>query len=126
MPTTLPNGVTVWNVTPHDLSFWCEREEETVVAPSDGVLNALPISEYVKKRKEYNIVRVIFTPLEAGLQMIEEIKRDNPRALIVGSIIAAQAYPEDVVATIPYKPSRVYKQQRLVKSNRFTCFLKEK
>jgi hypothetical protein len=115
----------VWNVTPHDLHFWCEEEEEIVVAPSDGVLNALPVSEYIKRRKEYSIVRVVFTPLEAGLQMIEEIKRETPRALIVGSIIAAQAYPEEVVATIPYKPSRVYKQQRLVKSNRFTSFIKE-
>jgi hypothetical protein len=125
MPVRLPNGVTVVNVTPHDFVFYEDGWIEPITVPTDEVINAMPITENIKKGTGYHFVHVTYHKTDEGIEIIKEIRENHPDAVIVGSIIAAQAYPGEVVAPTPYKSTRYDKSMRLVKPNRFTVFPKE-
>lgn len=126
-PTKLPNGVLVFNATPHPLYFLCD-EDAVVVVPSDKVVNAIPITETVLEHEKYTLNTVTFTYSMEGKATIREFKEREPEGLVVGSIIAAQAFPEEVVAPIPTRSDRVGKRSsdmRLVRSDRFTVYTKK-
>ncbi len=127
MPTYLPSGTVVYNMTPHSLQFWVGGEEEIVVAPSDGVLSAAPHTKNILINSRYTLVSVKFQALNVGREMIERIKNERADALIVGSFIAAQAYPGDVVAPVPYEAKRDSEPmlKKVVRSDRFTVFPQE-
>lgn len=122
MPTQLPNGILIVNVTPHELNFYCEEKGQFVTAPSDGLVNAFARTSIVQSASTHDLVSVKFSEMRDGRFEINRLKRLYPDALIVGSVIAAQAYQEDVVCTIP---CRVGKPGRYVKCNRFTVYPKE-
>jgi hypothetical protein len=126
MPTTLATGVVVWNATPHEMHFYC-GDGVVVSAPSDTIINATPVTRRVEEHPTYHIVELHFQPLPLGEQIIREIREETPDALIVGSIIAAQAYPGEVVASVPLQSQRYRKEyaQRLVRSDRFTTYAKK-
>lgn len=125
MPTRLTNGTLIVNVTPHPLHFWCEDQGVVVTAPSDAIVNAYPRTKVVQIEKDYHFVRVEFVEREVGRKILNRLKLAHPEAVIVGSIIAAQAYRGEIVSSIPYKPTRFDKDQKLVKYDRFTIFPKE-
>ena len=122
MPTTLPNGLVIWNATPHDLHFWCRKELEIVTAPSDEVVNVKTWNDRVLETEKYELTKVSFYPTKEGRELIQRIKLEYPEALIVGSIIAADAYRGDVVASIPEQSRRYNKNNRLVRYDRFTVY----
>lgn len=130
MPVTLPNGIQIFNATPHDLIFsdysWEERD---IIVPSEGFpINAFAHNVEVGTVGPATLVTLNFTSREDGLEIIKLVREKYPNALIVGSVIAAQAYPEEVVAPIPrYRGDRGGKRsmQPLMKPDRFTIFLKE-
>lgn len=130
MPTQLPNGLLIYNVTPHDLHFWCEGR--MVVSHSDAVVNAYPIVNKVEEGKHYTLHTHRFVSLaegEAILNDIQEKEKNLDREyLIVGSIIAAQAYPGVVVAPKPVRSYRyqAHKGNRLNSPNDFTVYQKER
>ncbi len=116
---TLSNGLKIFNATPHPITFWDETWKEPVTVPPDEVINAkveeeevgvldippdLPStwSEFDRLR---GTVRVTFVrPRFVGTPDGEEIAKGayrNGADLVVGSIIAAQAYPGLVVAMTP-------------------------
>lgn len=124
MPTTFPNGLVVYNATLHDLNFWFEGG--VVVAPPDQLINAHMMSRTVEHTPEYNLVEVTYTQTEEGRETIRSIRERDPKALIVGSVIAANAYPGEIVSPIPVNASRKHpartlqdKYNRLVYSNKF-------
>jgi glycerol-3-phosphate dehydrogenase len=125
MPTLLPNGVRVVNLTPHELRF--TFEDGVVVAPSDGVLNALPVNQTVETNQAYSLTEVVFEPMGEGWQLIRRMQQKHPNALLVGSSIAAQAYRGVVVSPVPaYKGTTyAYKRQRLVRPDLFTTYSKQ-
>lgn len=132
MPLLLPSGVTIYNVTPHDLMLWYDFGDEgggLFTVPSDGVVNVQSRRQTVHHGKGYKLSRVTFVPTEAGDKLIEEIRKriskGKENALIVGSVLAAQAYPEHIVSTIPVKGREIRKlsgQPRLVMAQRFNTF----
>lgn len=123
MPVTLPGGVIVYNVTPHEIRFKCEKE--VIVAKSDGIVNALIENQVVYKDGRYTLVSFKPKEMKEGRQLIDAIHEECPEALIVGSIIAAQAYPEEVVSSKPFRSARFDKSNRnLVQSRLFTVFPK--
>lgn len=127
MPTRLPNGVLVFNLTPHDLDF--PTENGMVVAPSDGMLDAVPVSTLVVDKGLYTINHVRFVGSDIGKQMIRDIRSTHPDALIIGSMIAARAYPKDVVYGVPIAKGRDRKNNRSlhgIRADRFSTFLKPK
>lgn len=130
MPVKLPSGLVVVNVTPHDLIFYnWEWGEEPVTVPSDEVLNANVDRRVVKEEDGIEYVELTFIPKRSGRVLISSLKQEFPGALLVGSIVAAQAYREDVVAPVPwYRGDRGWKRSNvpLMKPNKFTIYLKEK
>lgn len=126
MPTTLPSGTVIYNVTSHDLHFYVDGKRP-VVAPTDGIVNAAPETADVLVNNRYTLVSVKFNPIASGWEVINRIKGERADALIVGSMIAAQTYPGDVVASVPYHGSRGFSQfKKLIRSDRFTIFPKER
>jgi hypothetical protein len=105
---TLPNGVTVFNATPHAIIFWREDWDAPVSVPTDEIINAKPVEtphsclqpEQSPDWENVWLVRTQFVGDDAGREVIARAKAAGAE-VIVGSIIAAQAYPGDVVAMVP-------------------------
>jgi len=124
---TLPNGISIINATPHSLAFHDrEWETDTVTVPSHCIISAYSINETIYEGGGVEFVTVKFIQRNEGRQLIAELKERYPGALIVGSVIAAQAYREEVVSPIPWYRGREFKENRLLRPNRFTIFKKEK
>lgn len=123
MPTTLPNGVRIYNMSPHPLSFEDEESGSVTIAPSDGVINAIIKTELVKDCGSYSLSYNTFHATREGSYIIHGIRKEDKAAVIVGSIVAAQAYVGQVVAPVPISGNRRDKSSnRTVRSNRFTTF----
>lgn len=129
MPTKLPSGLLIYNVTPHDLHFWCG--DRMVVSHSDAIVNAHPILNRVGEGQHYVLHTHRFVSTVDGEAIIESIQEREKNLgrefLIVGSIIAAQAYPGLVVAPKPVRSYRyqTHKGNRLNSPNDFTVYQKE-
>lgn len=92
------NGVRVVNTTPHPINFL--DGDELVVCPSckEVLVNATTEEEVISDI----LVKTVFLPNEPGRRTINCIKKLYPDAIIVGSIIACNAY-KDVVGLTPVK-----------------------
>lgn len=124
MPTVLPNNVEVFNATAHELVFYHEQWQEPVKVASEEIINAKNFTQTVQTGEGYVLVTMKFLENPEGREVIDRIKKHHPKTLIVGSIIAAQAYAGDVVAPVPYRSQRIDKSKRYVKANRFTVVSK--
>lgn len=119
---TLPNGVTIFNATPHPLRFWKEGWDEPIEVEPDEVISAS-----VEEVEEWNedgvsFVRTIFLPTEEG-EKIVQAAYEYGADIVVGSIIAAQAYPESVFAMTPAPGyERVAPAQKRMNPDKFTVF----
>ena len=68
-------------------------------------------------------MRTKFTGNDEGRAIIAAMKAANPDAVIVGSIIAAQAYPGEVVAMTPLPGyERVAPAEKRMNPHKFTTF----
>jgi len=121
-------GIQIINVTPHPITFGFEGEDETVVVePSGFLINARSVEEVVKEdfrgESKVTFVRTSFVPDEDSEHLLQMLEEKFPEAVIIGSIIAAQAFPGRVVAMIPVKGyERVPTLEKRVKHDRFTVF----
>lgn len=89
------------NVTPHALNFRNADETEFVVDPSGVVINATPTDEPAGTHASgAELVRVKFTANDDAIAALDKLEADNPGAVIVGSMIAAQAFPGRVVGMV--------------------------
>jgi hypothetical protein len=144
MMKTLPNNVTVFNATPHNITFQCPMCEgaeydaergylcpgcdgaEVIVVTSDEVISA-SIEEMAMGSRKYSgslveFVRPEFVANKAGLKTIEAATAAGAD-VIIGSVIAAQAYPGKVMAMVPALGfERVPPAQKRMRTNKFTCF----
>lgn len=127
MPTQLPSGLLIYNATAHDIAFLCG--EEIVIAEQDGILNAKIVAKTVEEYLSHSLSVNTFEPLPSGLALIDTIRHQWPDILIIGSQIAAQAYPGEVVYPLPISRGRVdsstlNKNDRLNRSDKFIVFRK--
>lgn len=126
MPTRLPSGTVIFNATPHPLNFYDLKEEKVTLARPDAVINTRPVEQVEGEWNEVTFVKVTYSPEEKGLKLIDNIRLEYPDIIIVGSVLAAMAYPGEVVASIPLKGSsdrlRSKTSSRRVCSDRFTIF----
>ena len=126
---TLPNGVTVFNATPHEITFWDENWADVVVVAPDTVINAIPTERPITCMQVGNtdwenvwFVKTVFLPNDAGFATIAHAY-EMGADVIIGSIIAAQAYPEKVVAMIPCVGfERVVPTEKRMRPDKFTVF----
>ena len=115
------NGVRVVNTTPHDITF--QDGDQVVSIPNCGfIINARAVETVVSEGVP-SFVKTVFVGDEAGKNAIEAIRKEFPDAIIVGSIIAAQAYPGEVVAMTPMPGfERVPPAEKRMNPTKFTIF----
>ena len=140
----LPNGIVIFNATPHVIRFWREDWEGPVEVGPDEVINASIQEEVVKKMPcpvcgqvgshEYDcynrmasdgdirLVKTVFEPTDEGKAIVERAYKDGAD-VVVGSIIAAQAYSGWVVAMTPAPGyERVPPAEKRMNPDKFTVF----
>ena len=117
---TLPNGVTVFNGTPHPVTFWDESWEEPISVQPDHRIDADSTEKVVSDNGTYSLVKTEFVAQKAGWEVIHSVPEG---VIIIGSIIAAQAYKGFVCAMVPAPGfERVPPDQKRVRPDRFTVF----
>lgn len=116
----LPNGVVIRNSTPHLLRFWAEGWDAPVVVERHGLISARPQEDVVSVADGVEYVSTTFVGNDEGKAIIADVNRGHPEAVVVGSIIAAQAYPGDVVS--PCLVKRDHPDKVRVRPDKFTVF----
>ena len=121
---TFGNNVAIINTTPHSVTIQ-NTDGTPITVPSSVVLNA----KAEEKQVSDLFVKTVFVPMEEGKEIISEIKKafesqiGTGTPVIVGSMIAAQAYPEDVVAMTPVPNyERVKPAEKRMRCDKFTTF----
>ena len=121
------DGVKIFNSTPHAINFLSDSGEVIEVSASGHLINATPKEEVVSKANGVEFVRTVFEGNPEGKALIADIKEADPEVVIVGSIIAAQAFPGDVVAMTPAKGfERVAPAEKRMNPHKFTVFANAK
>lgn len=118
------NGVCVLNTTPHPITMQ-DMDGKLVVVPTTVLINA----KAEEKQVDDLFVETVFAGTVEGTAIIREIEeayqeaRCAERLVIVGSIIAAQAYPGKVVGLCPVPGyERVAPAEKRMRCDKFTVF----
>lgn len=115
------DGVDIFNATPHPISFGVG--DEVVEVPTNMIINATATEETVTTKNGVEYVRTTFKGNDLGREQIAAIREACPDGVIVGSIIAAQAYPGEVVAMTPLPGfERVPPAEKRMNPHKFTTF----
>ncbi len=117
--------IKIINTTPHAVTMvTLETGEVYSVPPCGTLINAKPVEiTGYGKRCGATLVSVRFVADEANTAMLEKLEQENPNAIIIGSMIAAQAFPGRVLAMIAAPGfERVPPDQKRVRDDRFTIF----
>ena len=118
------NGVVVVNATPHPLNFLDPNGERVVIPTSvpagdrtgPAVINARPETQEVGP----HLVRTVFRASPEGEAIISAIKAEmGTDVMIVGSLAAANAYPEVVGMTPAPGYERVPPADKLMSADVF-------
>lgn len=118
----LPNGVMVFNGTPHVIRFWDPSWVEPVEVESDEVINAQINEEVVRVSGGIAFVRTEFVGDRYG-EMIATAAIQAGANVVVGSIIAAQAYPGRVMGMVSAEGfERVPPAEKRMRPDRFVEF----
>lgn len=124
----LPNGLNVFNAPPHPITFWCEDWDGVVIVESDEIISAVPEEkphgclQHWPYRENVWFVETVFAGNESGRDIIKRAKKSGAD-VIVGSIIAAQAYRGDVAAMIPCEGyERVPPAEKRMRPDKFTIY----
>lgn len=124
---TLPNGLTVFNATPHVIRFWDESWDEPIEVDVDMIINATIEDRIVAKDVTDELITIdfvtpTFLPEWNLIEYLEELREQN--IYVIGSIIAAQAHPGLVFGMTPCTGyERVAPDQKRMNPNKFTMFL---
>ncbi len=121
---TLPNGLRVFNSTPHTIRFWSPEWAEPVEVEPDAIVSAEVEEKSIDLVGVPGIAFVTpkFTATTEGRDVITQAYQEGA-GLIVGSIIAAQAYPGLVVGMTPCEGyERVHPSEKRMRPDKFTVF----
>ena len=114
---------TIINTTPHDIRFILADGTETTVKPSGVLMNAKVTEQVISTEDGITLVRPTFEQETASLTALEELEAKNPGALIIGSLVAAQAYPGRVLGMTPAKGyERVPVDQKKMDGQKFSTY----
>jgi len=134
------------NTTPHVVRFQNAAGEVYEVEPCGVLVNARPVEKTVRYQptcghgggtddcplehgqcsscvEAVELVRTRFEADPASEEALTKLERENPGAIIVGSIIAAQAFPGRVFALVPVPGfERVPPAEKRMRDDKFTTF----
>lgn len=118
------NGVCVLNTTPHPLTMQ-DTNRELVTVPTSVLINA----KAEEKAVDDLFVETVFVGTSEGKETIRDIEGTYAetgcpdRLVIIGSIIAAQAYKGKVVGLCPVPGyERVAPSEKRMRCDKFTVF----
>ena len=115
------NGVEIINCTPHAIRF-LDGEKIVSAEPSGYKINARA-EEAIYAETPCRLVKTMFRQTDEGLTEIMLLRAKYPDALLVGSIISAQAYPGLVVGMTPAAGyERVPPAEKLMATDKFSMF----
>jgi len=103
------------------MSGW---EKPIEVSPSGVVINARPVEQPIGLHPcGAELVQTKFVATEEEERKLDILEQKYPNAIIVGSIIAAQAFPGRVFALVPAPGfERVAPAEKRMLPNKFTSF----
>jgi len=112
------------NVTPHPITMQNQDGEVYTVEPSGVQINARPVEEAAGTHPSgAELVRTRFEADPASEEALTRLEDENPGVVIVGSIIAAQAFPGRVFAMVPVPGfERVPPAEKRMRDDKFTTF----
>jgi len=112
------------NTTPHSIRMQNAAGEVFEVAPCGVLINAKATEMAAGRHLSgAELVKVSFIADEANKAALDRLETENPGAIIVGSMIAAQAFPGRVVAMIAAPGfERVPPDQKRMRDDKFTTF----
>lgn len=117
-------GVRFVNTTPHEINLvWTDGEE--FVVPVSGVLvNARAVElDGGCHPSGAALVKTRFEASEADEAKLVDIESADPKSVVLGSIIAAQAFPGRVLAFVPAPGfERVPTSEKKMRADKFTTF----
>lgn len=121
---TFSNGKTLVNATPHPVRFQ-DVNGEVINIPNDPeyLINA-QVSEELVEEDGVVFARPTFLPTQEGTMIVDRIHQEFPDGCyIIGSIIAAQAYPGQVCGMTPIPGhERVAPAEKLMRVDKFTRY----
>jgi len=121
---TLPSGRKVVITTPHPVTFG-DEEQSFVIESSSVLVNARPVEEVVTNENGVTFVTTKFVGDESTHSLLRALHKECPGVIVVGSLIAAQAYPGLVHGLVPVKGfERVAPDQKRMRYDKFTIFVK--
>lgn len=110
------------NATPHVLNFR-DKDGTVFTVPSSGVIDAEIKESLVEYDDGTVFVEPYFLADEKSYTLLLKLEAENPGAVIVGSLIAAQAYPGRVCAVTPVKGfERMPPNKKIVNPYKFTRY----
>ena len=112
------------NVTPHSIRFQDAENNVYEVEPSGVVISAKPEEVPAGIHESgAELVKTSFVPTPEAEESLAKLEKENPGALIVGSIIASQAFPGRIVALVPVAGfERVHPAEKRMRDDKFTTF----
>lgn len=114
------------NTTPHSITFQSPQGLVYVVDPCGTLINAKADEVEVGQHRTQSgvtLVQTKFTADPVSSDALSKLEIEHPDAIVVGSIIAAQAYPGRVFALVPVEGyERVPPDQKRMRDDRFTVF----
>ena len=120
------NGLRIFNGTPHPITFWDEGWDGVVVVQSDATISAAVHESLVPSHiPGIEFVTTEFVGTDEGDGVVNSAQAAGAD-IIIGSIIAAQAFPGQVVAMVPCKGfERVPSAEKRMRWDKFTIFQKQ-
>ena len=112
------------NVTPHPITMQDWEGNVYTVEPCGVLINACPVEEAAGTHLSgAKLVRTRFEADPTSEEALARLERENPGAVIVGSIIAAQAFPGRVFAMVPVPGfERVPPAEKRMRDDKFSTF----
>ena len=112
------------NTTPHPVTMQTKEGRVYVVEPCGVLINARPVEEDAGIHPSgAKLVRTRFVADPASEKALSQLEAENPGAIIIGSIIAAQAFPGRVFAMVPAPGfERVPPAEKRMRDDKFTTF----
>jgi hypothetical protein len=120
------------NLTPHEIHFRSRDQRDWTLPPSGIVISARSQDKHFsyrsgKENNEIELVTSAFLPEPGELDKLLELERqlweDGEDYLLIGSTLAAQAYPCRIVSLFPVKGlERVPTAQKVMRDDKFRIF----
>ena len=109
------------NTTPHPITFADASGQIYEIPPCGVLINAKPVEESAGTHSSgAELVRTKFVADPTSEEALARLEAENPGAVIVGSIIAAQAFPGRVLGLVPVPGfERVPPAEKRMRDDRF-------